>query len=86
MAHSMSDVSTAVSETAEKVMDRFGSRKRTGMLSERWPMIALMAVLVAGITAGIAFGIVQRHSMDMQDMNSEMDEMFGGEHADDPAI
>ena len=85
MAHLMSDVSTAVSKTADKVMDRFRPKRRS-MLAERWPLFALAAVLVVGVTAGIAFAIVQRRGMDTTDMNTKLDDMLGGGHAHDPVI
>jgi hypothetical protein len=66
-------------------MDRFHPRKRS-MLAERWPLFALAAVLLAGITAGIVFGIAQRRGITMTDMNSQLDEMFDGGHTDNPAI
>jgi hypothetical protein len=56
------------------------------MLAERWPLFALGAVLVAGLTAGIAFAIAQRRGMMNMDMNSQLDDLLGAGPTGDPTV
>jgi len=86
MSDLMSKVSHTVGDTVDQVRGKMRRRRRKQMLAERWPMIALVALLVAGLSAGIAFAIAQRRGMNNMDMNTQLDDLLGGGPTADPVL